>query len=146
MMANRNVQRGFTLIEVMIAAVILFTVLGFASLAVKNARQSSESAADSIVLYEPVPLIVDQIREVLQQQAAEQLQGSGAIFGVQYQWTADRLQFAPPVPRFDPDLTIFVSYKPRFAKYQVHLSLKKDNKSRDLTYQELSWTGIQPEL
>lgn len=137
---------GFTLIEVMIAAVILFSVLSFASLAVKSARQSSESASETVTLYQPVPLIVDQIREVLQQQAAEQLQGAGAIFGVRYQWSAIRMQYAPPAPRFDPDMTAFVSYKPRFARYQVSLILQKDNKNRELSYVELAWTDIQPEL
>ena len=58
-------QRGFTLIEVLIAAVIMFTVLATATVSLRAAMHASERASRTAELLAPLPWITPTIAERL---------------------------------------------------------------------------------
>ncbi len=143
-MTNRT-HAGFTLIEVMIATVIMFSVLSFVALSFKSAQQTSQKVSEMITMMGPVPMIVDTIRHQIRENTDLQAEivGAGSVLGMQYQWRAQRLEYRQPPNRFDPDLGAFVDYAPRFHLYEIELTLARQNKSRTFTYKELAWSDLQ---
>lgn len=138
----KSSESGFTLVEVLIAAVILFAILSMTALAFKSARQSSESASQTIELYAPVPIILSNIKAQLQLQAPETLNGEGNVMGVNFVWSATTETYRPPIQRFDIDDNTFREYQPRFRLYRVELELEFGGKVKNLSYQEIAWHAL----
>jgi len=137
---QRN-NRGFTLIEVLIAAVIMFAVLALTAVSFKTARQSSEKAANVVNMLAPLPLIMDTIRTQIRSNPLENLHGDGAFSGISYQWQADSQLFLSPPNIIDPETMLATNYQPRYRLYQVNLTLSLGNQQRQLSYKELAWTA-----
>jgi prepilin-type N-terminal cleavage/methylation domain-containing protein len=135
-------QRGFTLVEVLIAAVIMFTVLATATLSLRSAFTASERAARVTELLAPLPWITPLIRESLRADPAPEREGGGRLFGVDYRFHATTARYGAPAPRFDPDVTDFVEYPPRFRLYDIELELERDGETETFLYQELAWQPL----
>jgi hypothetical protein len=132
-------MRGFTLVEVLVAGLIMFMVLAAATLSFRGAVVASERATLVTELLAPLPWITPAIRAVLMADPAEEQAGEGEMFGVSYRFHATSVRFGAPPPRFDPDLTDFVEYPPRFRLYDVRLELERGAERRSFIYQELAW-------
>jgi len=132
-------QAGFTLIEVLIAATILFTAIAVISETYRTAMLSSRRADTVATMLTPVPLIVSAIRSTLRDDPAERRAGESEMMGVRYRYEATTALFAPPPRRFDPDTTVFTDYPPRFRLYDVRLTLDFRGQERVYLYQELAW-------
>lgn len=132
--------KGFTLIEVLIAAVIIITVLSLAAMSFSNARLNSEKASDTLQLLAPVPIIMDTIREQIRNEvSSDRLTGDGAIDGVQYRWQAIVESAGSPPDNFDVEQGVVVRYKPRYKLYLVELALSFGSKSETFEFKELAW-------
>lgn len=144
---SRQKQRGFTLIEVLIAAVIMFTVLATATLSFRGTLTASERATRTTELLAPLPWITSTIRDSLRDKVLEaptpEYSGDGAIFGVDYRFHAELVRFGSPPPRFDPDAQDFIEYAPRFGLYDVELTLEREGYSSSFIYQELAWRPLE---
>lgn len=144
---SRQRQQGFTLIEVLIAAVIMFTVLATATLSLRGALVASERATRTTELLAPLPWITSTIRDRLRDRVLEsptpEYSGDGALFGVDYRFRAELVSFAPPPSRFDPDVANFIEYPPRFGLYDVELTLEREGEISSFIYQELAWRPLQ---
>ena len=81
-----NAQRGFTLLEVLIAATILFTVLTVATGTYRNALLASSRAEALVSLLTPLPLITSSIRDRLRANPVERLDGRAELLGVQFEY------------------------------------------------------------
>lgn len=136
-------QAGFTLIEVLISATILFTAITVISEGYRAAMLSSRRAETVAAMLTPVPLVVSAIRSALRDDPAERQEGASEIMGVKYRYEATTALFAPPARRFDPDRTEFVDYAPRYRLYDVHLTLNYRDQERVYLYQELAWLPMQ---
>ncbi len=134
--------RGFTLVEVLVAAVIMFTVLATATLSLRTALHASERAARTAELLAPLPWITPTIREDLRANPAAERVGAGTMFGVEYRFRAVRVRAAAPPPRFDPDAADFIEYAPRFGLYDVDLELEREGEKSRFIYQELAWQSL----
>lgn len=130
---------GFTLVEVLIAAVIMFSLLATAALVFKSARQSSQQAADVVVLLTPLPLVVDTIREQIRQNPLPELNGDGKVENVSYSWAATAVMFLPPPEQVLIETMQNIRYKPRFYLYEVQLKLQYGRRIREFTFKELAW-------
>ena len=136
-------QRGFTLLEVLIAATILFTVLAVATETYRNALLASSRAEGSWSLLTPLPLITSSIRSQLRSNPVEKLDGRSELLGVSYEWQAATIRYGAPPRRFDPDATDFISYQPRFRLYDVRLKLRRAGQERAFLYQEVAWEAMR---
>ena len=139
-------QGGFTLIEVLIAAVIMFTVLATATLSLRGAMHASERASRKTELLAPLPWITPTIRARLREYPGDKLaterSGEGVMFGVEYRFHASLVRSAAPPSRFDVDAAEFVEYAPRFGLYDVELELEREGEKSRFVYQELAWQPL----
>lgn len=142
-MSGRGAQRGFTLVEVLIAATILFATLAVASETYRSALLSSSRAEGVVAMLTPLPLITSSIRSQLRSQPVEKLAGESELLGVSYEWEANTVRYGSPARRFDPDATDFVSYPPRFRLYDVRLKLRRGAQQREFLYQEVAWEALR---
>lgn len=131
--------RGFTLIEVLIAAAILFVVLAVAGYSYRGALLSSRKAEGFVRLVTPLPMIVASVRDELRRKPDERREGEAELLGVHYRFEATTARYEPPAARFDPDLGEFTGYAPRFRLYDVRLVLSRADQRREYRYQELAW-------
>jgi len=140
-------QRGFTLVEVLIAAVIMFTVLATATLSLRGALTASERASRTTELLAPLPWITstirDSLREKVSDSATPEHSGEGVLFGVDYRFRAQLIRMGSPPRRFDPEAADFVEYSPRFGLYDVELTLEREGESSRFVYQELAWRPLE---
>jgi len=136
-------QAGFTLLEVLIAATILFTALAVATETYRSALLASSRAAMLVEMLTPLPLITSSIRSQLRSDPAERREGEATMLGVSYSWQADTVRYQPPAPRFDPDKADFTTYPPRFRLYDVRLELRLRGLKRVYLYQEVAWESMR---
>lgn len=142
---RRQRSRGLTLIEVLIAATILFSTLVVLSVGYR-ATLAAEARATAIVeILTPVPMITSVIRDDLLTHPEEARQGAGRMLGVDYRFEAKTVRFEPPTQRFDPDTTVFQQYAPRFRLYDVKIDLAMRGYRRSFLYQELAWVPLEPQ-
>jgi len=145
-------EQGFTLIEVLIASVIMFTVLSTATLSVRGAMHASERASRTTELLAPLPWITPSIRDSLRESLSQspvgippppEYSGAGRVFGVDYRFRAVLVRFTAPPSRFDVDAADFVDYAPRFGLYDVELELEREGEKSRFVYQELAWRPLE---
>jgi len=136
-------QAGFTLLEVLIAATILFTVLAVATETYRNALLASGRSEGLVNLLTPLPLITSAIRSQLRSNPVEKLDGNAELLGVRYEWQATTVRHGSPARRFDPDFTDFRDYPQRFRLYDVRLKLARSGQERVFLYQELAWEPVR---
>lgn len=140
-MTGRPAQ-GFTLIEALVAAMILFMVLSAAALAYQASVSASLRAEAVARLLAPAPLIRLAVRERLQTSPGETLDGEGVLLGVTWRFQARSVRFAPPPPRFDADTRDIAEFQPRFRLYDVELTLEHGVRRETFLYQELAWLPL----
>jgi type II secretory pathway pseudopilin PulG len=136
-------QGGFTLLEVLIAATILFAVLAVATETYRGALLASSRAEGLVSLLTPLPLITSSIRSQLRSNPAETLNGGAELLGVKYDWEASTVRYGSPPRRFDPDATDFRDYPPRFRLYDIRLTLHRAGQQRVFLYQEIAWERMR---
>jgi len=143
-------QAGFTLIEVLVASVIMFTVLATATLSLRGAMHASERASRKTELLAPLSWITPSIRGRLRESVntspagrpPSDYRGEGTLFGVDYRFHAVLVRFAAPPSRFDVDAADFTTYAPRFGLYDVDLELEREGEKSRFIYQELAWQPL----
>ena len=141
-------SRGFTLIEVLIAGVILFMALAAGMSAYQTAMGGSQAAAQQVKLMQVSELVQAHIKKAIQDAvsdngqglAPQQLDGQTALFEVDVNWQASLVEQGSPPARFDESALNDVNYAPRFFQYQVTLQLHHDSRARSFTYRELAWS------
>ena len=134
-------QSGFTLLEVLVASVILIASIAAVSLSYRGALLASQRADINIQLAGLMPVIVSEVSDRLKQldKGENQLTEQGINFGVEYKWEAELINFKAPPERFDPDEGTFLVDKPRFRLWLVNLQVAKNGLSQSYQYNELSW-------
>jgi hypothetical protein len=137
---------GFTLLEVLVASVILIAAIAAVSLSYRGALLASQRADINIQLSGLMPVIIAEVSDRIKQldTGAAQLSEQGINFGVEYSWQAELINFKAPPERFDPEEGTFVIDKPRFRLWLVNLQVTKNGLSQDYQYNELSWLNEKP--
>ena len=136
-------SRGFTLIEVMIASVILFASLVAITETYRTNVESSRRAEAVIRMATPLVLIVSEIRESLREDPLDRRSGSGNLMGVSFRFEADISQFASALPAPDPEGATLDLPPKRFRLYDVRLTLTVPGiAEREFLYQELVWLPV----
>jgi|GEM_PF-1117120 len=140
---THRLRNGFTLIEVLVAATILFATLATAMLTYQTVMNSSQRAAQLVSMLKVTEAAQQHIQKAIRDEALEnppqQLSGRTNLFGVEINWQAVRVASAPPPPGFSDETLDDVQYQERFFQYEVTLNLRKDTTERDYVYNELAW-------
>ncbi|HEY9041990.1 MAG TPA: hypothetical protein VIN66_07375 [Rheinheimera sp.] len=137
-----NISRGLTLIEVLVAAVILFAALSLSVVSIQSLRQSSAQAEKIIKTLQPTRMIALSIQQKIRSKPEESLSGSGRINKLTYSWQANVIAKGSAPQRFDLD-SGSVSVPPeRFWLYQVDLELSYAGRTEQLQFKELAWLPL----
>jgi prepilin-type N-terminal cleavage/methylation domain-containing protein len=131
-------NKGFTLIEVMISAVILFSALAITAELFKASSFSADKAARSAKFYQIHPAAISAIRlslkEVAHNNPATNFTDEVMLFGINYHWQAELQSLLSPAAQGDES-----PGEPRFALYQVQVLAKKANKEQRFSFQVATW-------
>ncbi len=101
-MANSKSSSGFTLIEVLIAAVILFSALAVTAELYSASSLSSQKASYKAHFYQINPIAITtikaEVRSLSENRKLTELASEFNISGIHYQWQAQRIAFEPRAP------------------------------------------------
>lgn len=143
-------QRGFTLIEVLVAATILFTTLGSAMLTYQTVMKSSQRATAVLEVLKVTEAAQQHIRKAIRDDAEENaptvLSGRTSLSGTEINWSAEQVVAGAPPARLDDSALEQVSYAPRFFQYEVSMTLVRGTTERSFSYLELAWQSRLEEL
>lgn len=145
LLASRSHSRiaGFTLLEVLVASVILFSSLAAISLIYRGAYLSSDKAELSIKINAMAPSIVSTIQQEIKQLSKSNLtsaQGQGEAWDVTYRWEAQVNANAAAPRRLDPNSGVLTDQPNKYKLWQVDLVLSYQKKSRSFEFLALGWT------
>jgi len=133
---------GFTLLEVLIASVILFSSIAAVSLIYRGAYLSSEKATNTIKLSSVLPSILTVIEAEIKQQSKlpnNALSGKGNAWQVSYSWKAELVSMEKAPDRIDPNSGANKTSPLKYKLWQVDLTTKFNNKEALYSYVELGW-------
>jgi Tfp pilus assembly protein PilE len=136
-------EHGFTLVEVLISAMILFSALGFGTLAYRSSVSSVDRMTAEAEIATALPAILVKVKAEILERKGE---GQG-VYGdsINYTWTARKLTSAKNILNSYDENT----FKPAQGSFTVSLnsvalavSFKKNGveKEAQYEYREFSWT------
>ena len=134
-----NKNKGFTLLEVLIAAIILFTALALASELFKSATLSTDIAVKTAKYFQITPSAITAIkfdlRSKVKNRDIPEADGELELFGIYYSWQANRETFnSPPTD----ELSDF-SERNRFSIYNVDILAKSAGREREFSFKVATW-------
>jgi uncharacterized membrane protein (UPF0136 family) len=131
-------QKGFSLVETLVASVILFSALTSAFLAFQGALIGSLKAESRLELLKAMPQVRRSITSLVQEAKASS--GKGVTDGVVYAWTAE-LQNTGVVLDLDAGSGDgFGAPSERlFSLWRVSVTLERGGVERQFSFTELSW-------
>lgn len=145
-MPNNNLRSysGFTLIEVLVAAVILFSSIATVSMVYRGAFISSERADKHITLTGALPSVLARIRHDIRSQGNSnqtQLSDSADAWDVSYQWKASLREYKSAPKRLDPNSGSLVTPPLKYKLWNVSLELEYAGLTKTYQFNELSWNN-----
>lgn len=133
---------GLTLVEVLVAAVILFAALSLSALTIQSLRQNSAQAEKTIKILQPVRMIALSIKQQIRSNPLDNLTGNGELNEVIFQWQAHVVAKGSAPEQFNLDSGTITVPPERFRLYQVELELSYQGKTELLHFKELAWLPL----
>lgn len=131
-------QAGFTLVETLVAAVILFAVLTSASLAFQSAIISSAKAETRVRMLAVVPRVRNEVTQ--QMRVGNRVSGNGVMGAVQYEWSAVLSTSGSALNIDATDAMSGSAPEERvFNLWRVTMSLELSGSQREFAFTELTW-------
>ena len=132
-----NREQGFTLIEVLIASVLLFTSLSLVYSAFSQSVTNTEKAQKIIKLNGAFPLVVSKVKSELNNKIDESTrEGSGVIGDVVYQWSSKPVKESPLLELETND---FNSQSNSVQLIEVSVVMKVADIERQFLFKETVW-------
>ncbi|GAA5142091.1 hypothetical protein GCM10025767_30180 [Thalassotalea piscium] len=136
--------KGFTLIEVLVATVILIISISAITLIYRGAYLSSDKANNHIVIKTALPSILANIKLEIRGKSngnETELSGKGKSWETEYSWQAQLEEFKAAPTRLDVDTGQFVTPPKKYKLWQVTLFLKTNKMQKQYQYKELGWNN-----
>lgn len=131
-------QTGLTLIEVLIASVILFMTLGLVASVFQQNLQMQQRAIKHLAAAEYFPSVVSQIRFDLEQDKRE---GSITLNSEVYQWQAVELSRAKEISSVDESGTDYLGNIGMLVLFNV--TLTKENGGETIEFRQAIWLNSE---
>ncbi|MEW6989431.1 type II secretion system protein J [Colwelliaceae bacterium 6441] len=138
-------SQGFTLIEVLVATVILISSIAVLTMVYRGAYISSETANKQVLLVGKLPPILAQIKRDIRKlgnTSQVTINQKGNAWDVQYQWEAVQLEFKGAPDKLDPDSGEYLTPEKKYKLWQVTLLLKAGSLTKEYSFKELSWNNV----
>ncbi|WP_462170288.1 PulJ/GspJ family protein [Pseudoalteromonas xiamenensis] len=141
-----NLQRsralGFTLLEVLVAAVILFSCVMSITLVYRTSLLSAEKAIGKLQQASIVPstleLVQLEMRRNNKPEIGQIIKGNGEQFGIPYYFNAQVIKLASPPDKLDYSTGGMEKYPNKFVLYKVTLEIGIKAKLI-YEYNEIAW-------
>ncbi|WP_448546872.1 PulJ/GspJ family protein [Thalassotalea fusca] len=136
-------EQGFTLIEVLVAAVILFAAITTVSLIYRGAFTSSEKAESHVAISGSIPAIMAQIKVDIRKAAMQSVtesQYEGQSWNVNYHWKATVKEERDAIDRLDADSGEYEKSHYRFQLWEVSLEVTHKSTVEHYTFEQLAWS------
>jgi len=137
-MNKHSSQKGFTLIEVLIAAIILFSSIALVAELFSSSSLSSQKASQVTQYNQTLPLVKNIIKDNIQLQAKDrsisQMNGTVLAFGVSFIWNAQRVSLLPAAPEEESDSP----GENKFGLFSVTIATEKEHSSI-YTFEVATW-------
>ncbi|MHC5555289.1 hypothetical protein [Vibrio parahaemolyticus] len=124
-----------TLIESLVAAVILFMVIGLAATVFQHSAMLQTRVLKQIEKQEIVDFTMRNVRFALEQ---GQVQGQFQFYGAVVQWSAKAVEELPYITHFDSDEGVNKKGEGKVVQYQILASVDSI-KNWELSYEEVVW-------
>ncbi|WP_053910120.1 PilW family protein [Pseudoalteromonas sp. SW0106-04] len=132
-------EKGFTLIEVLVASVILFASLALISDLFRGSMLTADKAANNADFYQTHPAAISAIktslRDKFDRRDAKPLSGEVYIFGIIYKWQAEPIKYESRQRFFDDPENL----PARFAIYRVQVIASKNSKEQHFSFEVSAW-------
>ena len=132
---SENSQAGFTLLEVLIASVILFSVIVTSTLVYRGALLSSNKAEQalsvSVAAHSIQRIVTDEFRQLKNR---SQPSGEGRYGEVTYRWRAEETHKGTRTSAVDGSTPAR-----EFSLWQIHLTISKGKMTKQFQFSEISW-------
>lgn len=134
---GRAHQSGFSLIETLVAATIMFSVLVSAFLAFQASITASAKAETRIELLTSVPRVRVSVTEAIR--GNEELSGAGTLGGVSYEWKANAVTQGVALDLDAAGDTESGFLERKFNLWRVAVRLEQDSSEREFSFTEITW-------
>lgn len=131
-------SQGFTLIEVLVASVILMGAITIANAVYGNAVEATLKSRAALELNKNLPIVLANVRREVRE-APEKNNGSGSVFDIAYRWKKELVEKGAPPPQFDVDERRMVRYEEKFSLWLVSLEVQQKGKTRTYEFNEVTW-------
>ena len=140
-----KVESGFTLIEVLVASVILFATITLVSDMFRGAFVASEKANRHVTIAGIMPLALKQIQAAVRYQAKsgeQNLSGNNIFWGVNVQWQAVQVDFKSAPPLYDYDLGKYQEMPKKYSLWKVNAQFSYGSTVSEYSSYEVSWNAL----
>jgi prepilin-type N-terminal cleavage/methylation domain-containing protein len=131
-------NQGFTLIEVLVASVILMGAIAIANAVYGNAVEATLKSRAALELNKNLPIVLANVRREVRE-APDKSNGSGQVFDLTYRWNKELVEKGAPPPQFDVDERRMVRYEEKFSLWLVSLEVQQKGKTRTYEFNEVTW-------
>lgn len=137
----KKTNTGFTLIEVLIAAIILFSAIGLIAQLYSSSTVFATKASERAQFYQYSGIAISVIKNKLRNQikqnfSLKNLYGTEVVGGIEYNWFANRTAFLSPPPGYDDG----IADPPRFGVFEVIVTTPRSNaKEFEFTFEAVTW-------
>ncbi len=139
-MCKSPVSNGFTLIETLVAALIMFMVLAVCTQLYHSSVVASKKATSSLILlgrFEEARVLVK--NEILLRHHSDSIAFTGQMGGISYKVEAELIARGTRQKVFNPETGNFDQPEEIYKLWDVNLLLMNANSKRAIKYKELSW-------
>jgi len=134
-----NNAKGFTLVEVLISAIILFSALALAAEMYSASTFSAKKSAKSARFFQIHPAVISAIKLELRAQSKDRnktsITGELNIYGISYIWQSERISFLAKPKEADTN----IENEPQFGVFQVKVQALKEAKKHEFSFQVATW-------
>lgn len=135
MKRHNKISKGFTLLEVLVASVILFAAVALVSVIYSNVVSTSLKAERAIKITSTMPILVESVANKLQLNTGKTTEkGEGQIDDVTFNWQANKEQSSPMLVNDIDEITS----QHNISLWSITLNIQYRNIIRTYNYREFS--------